>query len=50
MDEEGRKFTLKVISIQDYHGNHGNVIHSKHGYGTQPNKNFKVPTIIDLFQ
>ena len=29
----------KVIGIQHYHGN---IKHSNHGSGTQPNKNFKV--------
>ena len=39
MDQEDRIYTTKVISLQHYHGNHGNIIHSNH---YQPNKDFKV--------
>ena len=33
-----------MISIQHYHDKHGNIIHSNHGNGTQPNKDFIVFT------
>ena len=38
MDLDDRIYTPKVISIQHYHGN---IIHSNHGDGIQPNKGFK---------
>ena len=42
MDQEDRIYISKVISIQNYNGNHSNIIHSNHGNGTQPHKQFKV--------
>ena len=42
MDQEDRIYASKVISIENYHGNHVNVLHSNYGNGTQPNKDFKV--------
>jgi len=38
MDQEDRIYTLNVLSIHY----HGNIIHCKHGNGTQPNKHFIV--------
>ena len=39
MDEQDRIYALKVISKQH---NHGNIIDSNHGNGTQPHKDFEV--------
>ena len=39
MDQEDRIYTLKLINVQHYRGN---IIHSNHGNGTQPNKDVKV--------
>ena len=39
MGQEDRIYASKVIRKQHYHGN---IIHSNHGNGTQPNKDFKV--------
>ena len=41
MDLDYMVYTSKKISIH-YHCNHGNVIDSNHGNGTQPNKDFEV--------
>ena len=30
MDQEDRIYTSKGINIQQYHGNDGNIMHSKH--------------------
>ena len=44
-----RIYTSEEINIQNYHGNHGNIMHSNHGNDpaksyilTQPNNDFKI--------
>ena len=39
MDQEDKIYVSKIINIQNYHVN---IIHSNHGNGTQPNKDFEV--------
>ena len=40
--------TSKVMNIQHYHGNYGNILHSTYGNETQPSKDCKAPDLITL--